>query len=343
VNGIKFCIFFVFLVCIGACQKDSILPDSNESDGNEFALPKGFPEIQYPNDNAFSPARWQLGKRLFFEKALSIDSSLSCGSCHKPSLAFSDNVALSDGVQQRPGKRNAPTLANVAFHPYLTREGGVPSLEMQVLVPIQEHNEFDFNILSAAKRLQQDSNYIVMSNQAYGRNPDYYVITRALANFERTILSGNSPYDQYFYQNEISSLNPDEKAGMDLFYSSKTNCSSCHTGFNFTNYAFENNGLYDSYADIGRERLTGQPSDRALFKVPTLRNIAVTGPYMHDGSIATLREVIDHYNSGGQEHPHKNEIIKPLNLTDEEKDQLLAFLHTLTDTEFLSDERFKEN
>ncbi len=133
---------------------------------------------------------------IFYDNVLSIDSSINCGTCHKSSLAFSDDVSFSDGVKKRPGTRNSPTLANVAYHPYLTREGGVPTLEMQVLVPIQEHNEFDFNIVDAGERLMQDSTYVAMSQLAYNRKPDNYVITRALANFERTLISGNSPYDK---------------------------------------------------------------------------------------------------------------------------------------------------
>lgn len=332
-------ISFIALVIWG-CKKDEDTQPVRSND--PFALPVGFPAITYPDDNAFTQERWELGKKLFYDNVLSVDNSLSCASCHKASLAFSDDVALSDGVMQRPGKRNAPTLANVAYHPYYTREGGVPTLEMQVLVPLQEHNEFDFNIVTAGERLQQDSVYVAMSLKAYGRQPDYYVITRALANFERTLISGNSAYDQYTFQGNGNALSADEKAGMNLFFSSRTNCSNCHSGFNFTNYAFENNGLYANYADIGKKRLTGKSEDEARFKVPTLRNIALTAPYMHDGSVSTLNEVIDHYNTGGFEHPNKSESVKPLGLTDLEKEQLIAFLMSLTDKEFIANNLFKE-
>lgn len=312
------------------------------SQSSDFELPKGFPAISFPEDNAYTKARWELGKKLFYDNVLSIDRSINCGSCHKASLAFSDDVALSDGVKNRPGTRNAPTLANVAYHPYYTREGGVPTLEMQVLVPIQEHNEFAFNIVKAGERLATDSQYIAMSQEAYNRAPDFYVITRALANFERTLISGNSPFDKYFYQGHNEALNETEKAGMELFYSSKTNCSSCHSGFNFSNYAFENNGLYESYKDEGRMRLTNNEEDKALFKVPTLRNIVLTSPYMHDGSITTLGEVIEHYNQGGKQHNNKSELVKPLNLTEQEKEQLIAFLESLTDQQFITEVKFKE-
>lgn len=297
-------------------------------------LPVGFPEIIFPEGNEFTEARWELGKKLFFDPIMSVDNSISCSSCHLPELAFSDDRVFSPGVENRPGIRNSPTLANVAYHPYFTREGGVPTLEMQIFVPIQEHNEFDFNIVLLAERLAADSTYIKMSRTAYDREPDPFVITRALANFERTLLSGGSRFDQ-------DALSGNERSGKELFFSEKTNCSVCHGGFNFTDYGFKNNGLYESYPDIGRFRFSKDSSDIALFKTPTLRNIEVTAPYMHDGSISTLKEVVEHYNSGGKNHPHQSELIQPLNLSESEKTDLVAFLKSLTDEAFLNNPIFK--
>jgi cytochrome c peroxidase len=303
-------------------------------------LPKSFPVIIEPNDNQFSQKRWELGKKLFYDPIMSIDSSISCASCHSPELAFSDNIAFSLGVENRTGTQNAPTLTNLAYHPYYTRAGGVPTLEMQILVPIQEHNEFDFNILLIAERLKNNPTYIQMANDAYNKEPDAFVITRALANFERSLISGYSRYDQFLNYNE-NTLSKFEQRGMDLFFSKKTNCSSCHSDFNFTNYTFENNGLYETYADEGRFRLTQKEEDRALFKVPTLRNIELTAPYMHDGSFLTLGEVIEHYNSGGKNHSHKSNLIKPLDLSNREKNDLIAFLKSLTDEGFTQNPLFK--
>ncbi|PCJ64672.1 MAG: cytochrome-c peroxidase [Bacteroidetes bacterium] len=305
-------------------------------------LPSEFPPIDYPADNHFTSERWELGKKLFYDSVLSVDSSLSCASCHKSELSFSDDVAFSKGVKNRDGTRNAPSLANIAYHPYFTREGGVPTLEQQVLVPIQEHNEFDFNIVLAAERIALDSTYIAMSKSAYNRLPDYYVITRAIANFERELISNTSAFDQYHYEENLESLNQDETAGFELFYSKRTNCFECHGGSNFTNYSFENNGLYKEYPDIGRKRLTNLDSDESLFKVSSLRNVGITKPYMHDGSMATLKEVIEHYNKGGESHPNKSDFIKPLNLTKNEKMQLEAFLNSLTDYDFISNPKFKK-
>lgn len=332
-------LFLLATLFIG-CAND----DSNVLIQENFAanLPGPFASLNFPEDNVFTQDRWTLGKKLFYDNVLSIDSSLSCASCHKPELSFGDDVAFSKGVKDRDGVRNSPSLANIAFHPYYTREGGVPTLEQQVLVPLQEHNEFDFNIVLAGERLMLDSTYVTMSQAAYDRTPDYYVITRAIANFERSLISNSSYFDQYHYEGQEDALTDAQKRGLGLFYSEKTNCFKCHGGPNFTNYSFENNGLYEDYSDQGRRRLTDLDSDEGLFKVPSLRNVEVTGPFMHDGSMITLSEVIDHYNSGGENHPNKSSIIRPLHLTTQEKKDLVAFLLSLTDEKFLTDKQFRE-
>jgi cytochrome c peroxidase len=180
-----------------------------------------------------------------------------------------------------------------------------------------------------------------MSWEAFGREPDFYVIPRAISTFERSLLSGNSPYDAFNQKGDGDALSEAAKRGMQLFFSNRTACGNCHNGFNFTNYAFENNGLYEDYPDPGRFRLTGKESDRARFKVPTLRNIAVTAPYMHDGSIATLEEVLGHYDSGGAAHPNKSAWIRPIGLSPSEKSDIIAFLHSLTDQAFIQNEKFR--
>ena len=334
----KWCYFLLLTLAVISCQKDKevaplYIPDLMET-------PKGFPEVIAPLGNEFTKARWDLGKQLFFDTALSLDSTVSCASCHQPALAFSDEVAFSLGVEEQIGTRNSPSLANVTYHPYFTREGGVSTLEMQVLIPIQEHNEFGFNIVLIADRLKNDSTYIKLARAAYNREVDAFVITRAIACFERSLLSGYSPYDEYQNYDNPTALSTSAINGMELFFSEQTNCSKCHSDFNFTNYAFENNGLYEVYPDDGRFRLTGEESDRALFKVPSLRNIELTAPYMHDGSLNTLEEVIEHYQSGGKHHPHKSNLIQPLSLSETEKDDLIQFLKSLTDESFISNPLF---
>lgn len=330
----------ILLVMPVSCQKKETIEPSYMPDLME--IPNGFPDIGFPEDNLFSEARWALGKKLFYDPVMSLDSSVSCASCHRAEIAFSDDLAYSLGVEQRPGTRNAPTLANVAYHPYLTRDGGVPTLEMQILVPIQEHLEFDFNIVLLAERLKLDSSYVKLAKEAYGIHPNAFVITRALACFERSLLSGYSRYDQLVHHDKTDALTVAEIQGMDLFFSERTQCSACHNGFNFTNYSFTNNGLYEKYSDPGRFRVTGNYSDKSVFKVPTLRNIELTAPYMHDGSINTLEEVIDHYVSGGKNHPNKSQIIQPLELSEAEKTALVLFLKSLTDASFCANPLFKK-
>ncbi len=334
--SIKF-IFCSILVGLVACSKDYSPRLSNEI----VVIPDGFPAMDFPADNAFSPTRWQLGKALFYDTRLSKDSSVSCGSCHNPQLAFSENKKLSRGFDNRIGTRNAPTLANVGYHPYFTRDGGVPSLEMQVLVPIQEHNEFNFNIIDIGERLKDDAYYDSLSQLAYSRGLDYYVLVRAIATFERSLISGNSAVDEYRIGGDYSRLTNTEIAGMNLFYSDRTNCSVCHAGVQYSDFSFQNNGLYQTYKDLGRYRLTGDSADIALFKVPTLRNVGVTAPYMHDGSFTTLEEVVNHYSEGGVSHRNKSHLIKPLGLTNRERHQLIAFLNALTDYQFLTNKKLK--
>lgn len=329
----------IFLVLV-SCQDDDGIEPLHFPELME--IPKGFPAVEEPEGNEFTIARWELGKRLFFDPAMSVDSSVSCASCHQPELAFSDDVAFSPGVEQRPGVRNSPSLANVAYHPYFTREGGVPTLEMQVLVPIQEHNEFDFDVVLLSERLSGDSVYAKMAMEAYGRGSDPFVITRSLACFERSLLSGDSPYDQYTQYGQSDAMSAAARRGVDLFFSEKTNCSSCHGGFNFSNYTFENNGLYEQYEDVGRFRLTGEEADQALFKVPSLRNIGLTAPYMHDGSLPTLDAVVEHYQSGGKNNPQKSHFIRPLGLTESEISDLVQFLESLTDETFVQNPLFKK-
>ncbi len=325
-------VFGLFLLIFSSCEKGTHTLATLPYLPGE--VPQGYSLPTEPDDNRFTEARFKLGKALFFDPIISEDSTKSCASCHQPKFGFADPRPLSEGVKGRLTKRNSPTLANVAYSPYFTFEGGVPTLEMQILVPLQEHNELNFNIVELSEKLKKSSKYNSMALEAYGQEPNPYVITRSLACFERSLLSFNSTYDNFINQNDDEVFNVDELAGYALFFSEKAGCYNCHNGINFTDYSFQNNGLYDNYLDEGRNRLTENDEDYALFKVPTLRNIELTAPYMHDGSIATLEEVIEHYNSGGANNPQKNPLIKPLNLSSIEKEQLLAFLKSLTDHTF---------
>lgn len=301
--------------------------------------PSWFPTMMIPEDNALTPERWALGKRLFFDKSLSKDSTLACASCHNPVFAFADTAALSVGVGNKLGKRNAPSLANIGYAPYFHFEGGIPSLEMQVLAPIQEEVEFNDNVPAIAKRLQNDPTYTAQSRAAYQRDLDAYVITRALACFERSIVSGYSRFDRY-QQEENYELTAAELRGKDLFFSGELGCNRCHSGKFFTDFAPYNIGLYASYPDVGMFRLTNDETDIGRFKTPTLRNIAVTAPYMHDGSMQTLDEVIDHYATGGKGTQVSPKMTK-FDITPSQKADLIAFLHTLTDEAFLNNPAYR--
>jgi len=301
----------------------------------DLLIPKGFPEPYIPEDNQITQSRVDLGKKLFFDKVLSRDSTLSCASCHIPEFAFTDRRSKGVGIRGQEVSRNTPTLTNVAYQDKFLLDGLNPSLEAQVNIPIHETNEFDFSIILVAERMKKNEDYVRLSMEAYGSEPTPKVITNAIAAYERTLISGNSNYDKYHFQGDTLALKPSQKRGMELFYT-KLYCSECHGGFNFTNGDLTNNGLYEHYADTGRMRLFGMEKDRAIFKVPTLRNIAVTFPYMHDGSISSLEEVVDHYSSGGKNHQNKSELIQPFTLTEDEKTDLISFLHSLTDSSFLS-------
>ncbi|MEX0812107.1 MAG: cytochrome c peroxidase [Chitinophagales bacterium] len=325
-------IFISFTLLLTACKKES-----GEEKDFPFVpdYPAGFPEIKSPKNNQLTVMRVELGRQLFLDKRLSRDSSVACVSCHLPEKALTDGLALSEGVEGRKGIRNAPTLFNIGYHPYFFKDGGVPTLEAQVISPVEDENEMDFSIPGAVDRLKGDANYAALAEKAYERPFDAFVLTRAIAAFERTLLSGNSKFDQVT-ANDTSALNESEKRGLKLFFSEKTQCSTCHSGFDFTDYSFRNNGLYAEYPDKGRERISINPDDNGKFKVPSLRNVEHTAPYMFDGSLSTLEEVVEHYASGGKGHPNQDELINGFEINTEEKQDLINFLKALSDTKAIN-------
>jgi cytochrome c peroxidase len=326
---------FIFLVAstvLFGCASDPALDGTIEDAPFQLDLPAGALSVPVPDGNELTVKRVELGKRLFHEKALSVDGTISCASCHLADHAFSDIAAVSEGVQGALGFRNSPTLGNVAYHPHLFRDGGVPSLELQVLAPIHSEEEMASNINVVAQQLRDVEPYRTLSHVAYGRVLDPYVITRSIACYERTLISGWSRYDRYVHQGDANALNAAELNGLALFNSTALGCTNCHTGFDLSDHSFQNIGTEMDYVtDPGRFRITLNEADRGRFKVPTLRNIALTAPYMHDGSMATLDEVIDHFASGGLPHPNRSPLMQPFVLTVQEKDDLIAFLMALTD------------
>jgi cytochrome c peroxidase len=304
------------------------------------ATPEGFPAMPIPADNALTYARVQLGKKLFYDPILSRDSSISCGSCHLQSLAFTDGRQFAQGIEDRLGFRNAPALTNLAWHPYFFYDGGVPTLELQVLAPIEAHFEMDEDLLAVIDRLQRHRSYPILFEQAYARKPDPYALTRAIAAFERTLVTGDAPWDRHILQGAPTAMSAAQLRGWSLFQSDSLHCYSCHTGFDFTDYTFQNIGLPVTTADSGRMRITLAESDRGKYKTPSLRNVALTAPYMHDGSITTLSAVIDHFASGGMHYPNQSALVQGFTISDSEKADLIAFLHALTDVGFVNDPAF---
>ncbi|MFK7947300.1 MAG: cytochrome-c peroxidase [Saprospiraceae bacterium] len=323
----------LIILTFTSCQND-------QSQNFILEKPVHFPAIQSPTDNELTAERVALGKKLFYEKALSIDSSISCESCHFQHLGFTDGKPKSIGVENRVGVRNAPALINLAYDQFFFRDGGVSSLETQAMSPINNEAEMAHGIHEAASRLAQDDSYQQLAKAAYDREMSAYVVVRALSAFQRTLISGNSKFDTYFYEQNESIFSESEKKGKAIFFG-KGNCTNCHNGFNLTNFGFENNGLYENYTDKGRSRITLLAEDEGKFKVPTLRNVEKTAPYMHDGSLATLEEVVEHYNNGGQNHFNQSEFVKSLGLTEQEKVDLVSFLYTLTDETFLNNPKFR--
>ncbi len=327
----------------GACKKNPEEEIHVLDSAYSLAVPKGFPAPVIPSDNQLTEERISLGRQLFFDPVLSRDSTISCASCHLAQNAFTDTARFSKGVKNTAGTRNSMPLINMAWSNSFFWDGGVPSLELQVLAPLTNHLEMDMDMKEVLKRLNEHPLYPSLFRKAYQREPDEYSLFRAIASFERTLISGNSRFDRYFYHGEDGALNDSEKRGLNLFFGNTLHCSSCHTGVNFTNGSLENNGLYTDYPDEGRFTITGNPSDKGKFKVPTLRNIEVTAPYMHDGSIATLEGVIEHYSSGGKYHPNKSPHVHkdPVPLSVQEKTDLINFLKSLTDSTFLHNTTFK--
>ncbi len=322
--------FFIVGILVGCTEEG--LHDKSVS----FKQPHYFPPINFPEGNEPTQLRFELGKKLFYEVKLSKNEDQSCASCHRLPAAFTDGRTVSS-FHENEFARNAPTLANLAWSPYFMSEGGVPTLELQALGPIHEKHELALSMEGVIERLKDKSNYAELSKAAYGRELDAFVITRALACFERALISGDSKFDRYYFlkSNDYSVL---EKQGMELFFSERTQCSSCHALPFFTDYQLYSLGLEDG--DIGLERRTYLASDRGKFKTPSIRNIELTAPYMHNGSMSSLEEVVSFYNNGGGPRLTKDSRVKPLNLSKEEEAALVAFLKTLTDWNFVQNEKF---
>ncbi|MEZ5940367.1 MAG: cytochrome c peroxidase [Planctomycetaceae bacterium] len=288
--------------------------------------PLGLTKVAHPNGEMPSAKQIALGKQLYFDPRLSRDSTISCASCHDPQKGFSNGETFATGVRNQVGGRNSPTVINTAFQRFQFWDGRAGSLEEQALGPIQNPIEMDMTLEEVVKRLNAIPGYRQQFQDVFGTNVNSEGIAKAIAAYERTVLSGNAPYDQ-FQAGDKSALSESAQRGMKLFFG-RANCSACHAGPNFTDNGFHNIGIgMDAKEpDQGRVAISKLGGDTGAFKTPTLREIARSGPYMHDGSLKTLSEVVAHYNRGGIANPWLDEEMFEMKLSEQEQADLVTFL-----------------
>lgn len=302
--------------------------------------PLGLPPVPIPADNPPTAETIALGRRLFYDPHLSKDNTLACATCHNPKFDFTDNSRLSKGVGGSMGRRNAPTLINVAYQPLQFWDGRATSLEVQAASPIADPLEMNQTHKVSVAKLAKDPIYRTMFSAAFGSD-DVTLgrVEKSLASFERTILSGNSAFDRFQYGGKQDALTPSQSRGLALFVDpNKGNCAACHSlgpeYALFTDGKFHNIGVGvgddGALKDVGRYHETTVKSDTGAFKTPTLRNVANTAPYMHDGSLQTLDQVVDFYAGGGNSNPYLDREIKTIHLSGQERRDLVEFLKSLT-------------
>jgi len=304
-------------------------------------VPSHFPPPHYTfANNPPGQEGIALGKKLFYDPVLSSDSTIACGSCHHQQFAFSDGgKTFSTGVGGKAGRRHAPGIFNVLWHPHFMADGGVNHLEVMPLAPITDTLEMDERIAHVNEKLQRSKTYPAQFKRVFGSDS---ITTRhvmlALAQFMGSMISANSRYDQMLLK-KIQFTSEEEK-GHQLF---QVQCAGCHAGVLLTDFSFRNNGLDRVFSDKGRARVTALPEDEGKFKVPSLRNVALTAPYMHDGRFNTLEDVLQHYRKGIQPSPTLDrKQLSSIRLSDEEAAAVIRFLHTLTDSAFISEPAFRD-
>lgn len=372
---------FFLSVCLSMSLSKAMAQDGHLAAKTEYNwnLPEWTPKPVVPDSNTMTAEKVALGRHLFYEPRLSITGKYSCASCHQQSLAFTDGKQVALGSTNESHTRNSMGLGNVAYNPVLTWANPlITSLENQALIPIFGEHPIEMGMVGKEQQmiqwLQDDLDYRQMFAQAFDDPQPVNLdnLTKAIASFQRSLVSFSSPYDRYRYQGETNAISAAAKRGEKLFNSERTECFHCHTGINFsdstqhenlafTQTAFHNTGLYNidgkgSYPpeNIGIKEMTQVEKDMGRFKTPSLRNIALTAPYMHDGSIATLREAIAHYQAGGRTisqgewagigsaSPYKSSFIKGFEITSSEIDDLIAFLQSLTDREFITNPAYSD-
>jgi cytochrome c peroxidase len=324
------------------CHSNNVSAHSERPIGTPItiAVPLGLPGVPVPRDNPATAEAVALGRRLFYERKLSSDNSLSCASCHNPTLGFTDRQKHSTGFKGQLGKRNAPTVMNAAYLPFQFWDGRAGSLEDQAAGPIANPVEMNEKHDVCVSKLATDPTYKTEFRKVFGPGPvTLGKIEKAIASFERTLISGDSLFDRYQFGGDSTALSPAAIRGLAIFRDqARANCAACHTISDhfalFTDGKFHNIGVgvddEGNLTDLGRYDETKAAADKGAFLTPTLRNVAVSAPYMHDGSLKTLRDVVDYYAGGGNSNPYLDKRIKPLHLSGKERDDLVQFLESLT-------------
>lgn len=325
------------LLCSGCRSKVSERPIGKVV---TITPPLGLPPVPIPANNPPTAETIALGRRLFYDKRLSKNNTLACANCHQPQYYFTDGLKFSHGVGGAIGVRNAPTIMNAAYMPFQFWDGRAINLEQQAASPMSNPIEMDQPHDVSVEKLQADPTYQAMFTKAFGtKDVTIGRIEKSLASFERTVLSGDSPFDRYEYGGQKDALTPSQIRGLAIFSDPRSgNCTACHLigkhSALFTDGKFHNigEGVGDNggFDDIGRYHETKIVTDKGAFKTPTLRNVAETAPYMHDGSIKTLEEVVSFYAGGGNSNPYLDKQIKAIHLSGQDRIDLVAFLKSLT-------------
>lgn len=334
---------FFIAIAYSSCNVDSKVEPLIKDEDIKLNWPDYFPAPLYNfEDNEISKEGFVLGRKLFYDPILSKDNTISCGSCHQQFVAFAHaDHKVSHGVNNRLGPRNSPSLFNLIWQKEFFWDGGAKHIEMQPIGPITNPLEMDETIERVVSKLRERADYRELFKAAFNTDSiTSQLMLKAIVQFMGSIISAGSKYDHFLKNPEAYALTSDEKAGLDLF---QQKCSTCHKPPLFTDNSYRNNGLDSIFSDSGRYRITKINSDMGKFKVPSLRNVELTYPYMHDGRFETLEAVLNHYHSGiktsGTLDPQLN---TGISLTTKEKVQIIAFLKTLTDRELLNDVRFSE-
>ena len=310
-----------------------------------IVAPLGLPPVPIPADNPPTAETVALGRRLYYDTALSVDNTVSCSTCHDPKFGFGDGEQFSEGVRKQLGNRNSPTVFNTAYYTTQFWDGRAGSLEQQAEGPVQNPVEMGHALKGVERRLMADPSYKAEFKKAFSADViTYEMVGKAIASFERTVVSGNSPFDRYMYGGDKKALSASAKRGLEVFRNPKRgNCAVCHTIEEkyalFMDNKFHNLGAgvklningETELTDLGRFKVTNVESEKGAFKTPSLRNIALTAPYLHDGSRRNLKEVLDFYVGGGNSNPHRDKEIRPLDfLTGQEQADLIEFMKSLT-------------